>query len=153
IVCPAPLQCAAAQKVCITNNCGNAIVDPGESCDDGNILDGDGCSHDCQAEACGNAKLDSGEQCDDGNQTAGDGCSPMCTTEVCGNGIVDFGEVCDDHGTSDGKCGDGSPCNHDSDCTTGKCTPDGCSKDCKSNETCGNGIVDLGEVCDDGNKV
>src|SRR5262249_46272119 len=32
---------------------------------------------------------------------------------------------------------------------------DGCSADCRSTETCGNGIVDpiAGEVCDDGNLV
>ena len=48
IVCPDPLQCAAAQAVCISNSCGNGVVDPGEECDDGNIKNGDGCSADCK---------------------------------------------------------------------------------------------------------
>ena len=132
IVCPSPLQCAAVQPVCIETNCGNGKVDVGEDCDDGNITDGDGCSHDCRQEACGNNRLDPGEQCDDGNTVAGDGCSPSCRLESCGNGILDPGEVCDD--------------GNNTDC-------DGCSGNCKSNETCGNGILDstCGEKCDDGN--
>src|ERR1051325_11179479 len=34
--------------------CGNGRLDPGEACDDGNNLDGDGCEHDCTAAVCGN---------------------------------------------------------------------------------------------------
>ncbi|HEX7599573.1 MAG TPA: DUF4215 domain-containing protein, partial [Polyangia bacterium] len=30
--------------------CGNGILDPGEGCDDGNTLSGDGCSSRCQIE-------------------------------------------------------------------------------------------------------
>jgi len=32
--------------------CGNGVVDPGESCDDGNKTDGDGCTSTCVVEAC-----------------------------------------------------------------------------------------------------
>jgi len=72
-----------------------------EICDDGNLVDGDGCSSTCQIESlyqcdlsttnategalsvcslCGNGvkKLSDGEQCDDGNLTPGDGCSATC---------------------------------------------------------------------------
>ena len=156
IVCPDPLQCAAVQKICISNSCGNGIVDPGELCDDGNIINGDGCAADCKsAEACGDGvtNTDAGEVCDDGNTVDGDGCSANCkSNEVCGNGIVDTakGEVCDDGNTHAGKCsGDDKECDSTADCAFGTCVPDGCSSDCKSNETCGNGIKDLGEVCDD----
>jgi len=155
IVCPVGLQCAAAQAVCISNSCGNAIIDPGETCDDGNIINGDGCSADCKsAEACGDGVMnaDAGEVCDDGNTTDGDGCSGDCKSlETCGNGITDTakGEVCDDGNAHAGKCSDNKVCDSNADCTTGLCMPDGCSADCKSNETCGNGIKDLGEVCDD----
>lgn len=77
--------------------CGNGMVDEDEVCDDGNDVNGDGCSEQCTIEACGNAILDVGEVCDDGNNLAGDGCSPNCmSTEVCGNLILDPGEVCDD---------------------------------------------------------
>ena len=33
--------------------CGNDILDTGEECDDGNVLDGDGCSSSCNIENCG----------------------------------------------------------------------------------------------------
>ncbi|CAN5123127.1 hypothetical protein BH11MYX1_BH11MYX1_12480 [soil metagenome] len=156
IVCPDPLQCAAVQPVCISNSCGNGIIDPGELCDDGNIINGDGCAADCKsAEACGDGvtNIDAEEVCDDGNTVDGDGCSHDCKSdETCGNGITDLakGEVCDDGNTHAGKCsGDDHACDSTADCTSGTCVPDGCSGDCKSNETCGNGIKDLGEVCDD----
>src|SRR3954447_6552443 len=72
IICPADTTCAAAQKICIVNNCGNGVVDPGEQCDDGNIMAGDLCSPSCQREECGNNTQDPQEVCDDGNTTSGD---------------------------------------------------------------------------------
>ncbi len=85
-----------------------------------------GCDH--------NGIVDAGEQCDDGNAASGDGCSPYCVLEYCGDGVVQPGEACDDHNTLSG---------------------DGCASDCHSNETCGNGHVDVakGEACDDGNNI
>jgi len=73
------------------NSCGNGVVDPGETCDDGNLKDGDGCSSSCQVELgyfcqqtgeqrsecsaiCGDLILAQGEHCEDGNSAAGDGC-------------------------------------------------------------------------------
>jgi cysteine-rich repeat protein len=47
-VCTAPLQCVAGK----CQLCGNGRVDPGEHCDDGNVVDGDGCSAKCQMEGC-----------------------------------------------------------------------------------------------------
>ena len=32
------------------NICGDGVLDPGEQCDDGNLLDGDGCSAICEVE-------------------------------------------------------------------------------------------------------
>ncbi|MDP3276196.1 MAG: DUF4215 domain-containing protein [Deltaproteobacteria bacterium] len=109
--------------------CGDSILDPGESCDDGNNVNGDGCSSTCRYEArCGDGRRDPGEVCDDGNNRSGDGCRSDCLSdERCGNMIVDTvrGEVCD-----------GTP---------------GCAADCRSLLLCGNGRVDPGERCDDGN--
>jgi cysteine-rich repeat protein len=133
ITCPSGTKCAAAQQVCITNDCGDGVVQGTEKCDDGNILDGDGCAANCLSkEICGDGVINApaGEICDDGNATGGDGCSADCkSVETCGNGIRDVNEVCDDGNTVPG---------------------DGCSGNCKSTEVCGNNIVDINEKCDDG---
>ena len=135
-VCPEGLRCGTARGilVCVPSACGNGRHDPGEACDDGNNVSGDGCPADCTP-PCGDGILDPGEACDDGNSVSGDGCSNDCRSkEVCGNGILDPGEACDDGNTVSG---------------------DGCSNDCrtKEGEVCGNGAVTAGEDCDDGNLV
>jgi cysteine-rich repeat protein len=177
-VCPAGQQCAANQEVCIVDDCGDGILQSGETCDDGNIRPGDGCNRTCKSdETCGNGITDikstvdttNAEACDDGNNTDGDGCSANClSSEFCGNGIVDIakGEKCDDRNNVSGDgcsadclsteyCGNGYP-----DVAKGEKCDDGnnesgddCSGDCKSVEICGNGIIDFakGEVCDDRN--
>ena len=151
--------------------CGNAIVDPGEVCDDGNTVGGDGCSADCKSlEICGNARLDPGEVCDDGNTVGGDGCSADCTSlEICGNAIVDPGEQCDvgAGGNADNAdctagcrvnvCGDGrvdALGAHLEQCDGGNGAPRDtatCDSDCTL-PVCGDGHVNVlaGEQCDDG---
>lgn len=63
--------------------CGNDLVEGGEICDDGNLINGDGCSNQCTNEKCGDGVTQSllGEECDDGNTNVGDGCSSTCTVE------------------------------------------------------------------------
>ena len=74
--------------------CGNGAVGSGETCDDGNTTDGDGCSAACQLEpgyacdatgchttTCGDDVIEGLEGCEDGNTVDGDGCSATCTTE------------------------------------------------------------------------
>jgi cysteine-rich repeat protein len=66
---------------CLPSGCGNAINDPGEACDDGNAIAGDGCSDSCMStEICGNSIVDGtkNERCDDGNVYSHDGCSFDC---------------------------------------------------------------------------
>src|SRR5438045_3797395 len=48
VVCPNGYRCTADGKACRaqTSTCGNGTLDTGESCDDGNITDCDGCSSD-----------------------------------------------------------------------------------------------------------
>jgi cysteine-rich repeat protein len=86
--------------------CGNSIIEAGESCDDGNTDNLDGCSSTCQTETptCGNSIVEYLEQCDDGNTDPLDGCSATCQIEnpVCGNGIVEYLEQCDDNNTDNG---------------------------------------------------
>jgi cysteine-rich repeat protein len=128
--------------------CGDGNMDAGEQCDDGNNVDGDGCSANCTTETpppqprCGDGNMDAGEQCDDGNNVDGDGCSANCTTETpppqprCGDGHLDAGEQCDDGNLVSG---------------------DGCSSTCMTEAppapVCGNGVLEAGEECDDGNTV
>jgi cysteine-rich repeat protein len=82
---------------------------------------------DCEGKADGDVCRYPGV--DDGACTGG-----LCLPVGCGNSILTPNEVCDDGNTNNG---------------------DGCSADCKSDETCGNSIPDpaMGEQCDDGNAV
>ena len=146
--CPADSRCTAAGDACIPvgDTCGDGQIQPGEECDDGNRQAEDGCSQRCTREGsdgtCGNGFVDSelGEVCDDGvDPLAGqpsneDGCpngpNGTCMPAFCGDGFVwDGVEVCDPNVASDD-------------------TP--CRSDCKGYETCGNGLLDPGELCDDG---
>src|SRR5262249_48335918 len=81
--------------------CGHGVLEPGEQCDDGNAIDGDGCDSNCTPTGCGNGVVTAGEICDDGNTTSGDGCSADCGA-LCGNGIQEPGESCDDGNLVDG---------------------------------------------------
>jgi len=148
---------------CKDMSCGNSVLDPGEQCDDGNWTGGDGCAADCKKEACGNGIIDwdAGEECDPPSVPAN--CSPTCKEMACGNGVVDPGEKCDDGNWTGGDgcsagcdsieiCGNsivdwevGEECDPPS-------VPSNCSPICKA-MYCGNGVKDLGEVCDDGNWV
>ncbi len=88
--------------------CGDGAVEGGEQCDDGNLVNGDGCSAKCTIERCGNSIIDPGEQCDEGagNGAPGNRCSEQCAIRFCGDGTVDagLGEECDD---GNGISGDG----------------------------------------------
>jgi cysteine-rich repeat protein len=99
-LCPAGSHCAAAQDICITTPCGNGKHDPGEVCEDGNVIDGDGCSSTCMSdERCGNGFIDriKGEVCDD--PTGAVSCSTDCKSDLqCGNDHLDAGEQCDPGG-------------------------------------------------------
>lgn len=75
---------ACFDGVCLVPGCGNRVVEPGEQCDDGNHVGGDGCSADCRSdEQCGNGVVDGtlGEACDDGNLASHDGCNSRCRLE------------------------------------------------------------------------
>lgn len=168
IYCPIPLQCAGVQKICLVSPCGNGVMDPGEDCDDGNIVDGDGCDHDCHLERCGDGVLQPsrGEVCDLGDAMNGKcmGCSADCKSlERCGDGIIDSecGEICDNGPNPTNACnGCDAQCKSKQTCGNGivdtecgeVCNPPGgaCAPDCRSAGMCGNGIVDPGEECDDG---
>ncbi len=75
----------------LADTCGNGILESNEQCDDGNNLDGDGCSKTCQT-VCGDGKKVGAEECDDGNKVDDDACSNAC--------IAAYGSNKDKPGTS-----------------------------------------------------
>jgi cysteine-rich repeat protein len=111
------------------SSCGDGAVDEIEQCDDGNKIEGDGCSSLCLMEICGDGFISNDEGCDDGNLTPGDGCNDVCNVEFCGDGILNNG--------STEEC-DGTP---------------NCTSDCRlpTSGSCGDGIVNFTEECDDAN--
>jgi cysteine-rich repeat protein len=112
-LCPPGLKCSKAgeREICVAVTCGNGVLDPGERCDDGNNVSGDGCPADC-GPACGDGVVDPGEMCDDGDH-AGGLCGSDCrftgATGRCGDGVRDRGEACDD-GNLDSQDGCSSRC-------------------------------------------
>jgi len=91
---------------CTLPRCGDGVVDPGEGeqCDDGNLVDGDGCDSDCtfSSGVCGNGIVDPGEDCDQGplnSDILPDHCRTDCTAPSCGDGVIDTGEECEPPGT------------------------------------------------------
>src|SRR5688572_12583639 len=102
---------------------------PTVHCPSDMVCDGlGGCAKPEQLAACV-GKVD-GDACSYKGTPDGACNSKLCLPVGCGNKIVTTNEVCDDGNTTNG---------------------DGCSADCRSNETCGNGTVDpaAGEQCDD----
>ena len=153
--------------------CADKLVTGTETCDDGNIIGGDGCSGTCATESgwtckgspskcgttCGDGIVAGAEQCDDKNTTPLDGCSATCTIEqgwtcvgspskcatTCGDGIVTGAEQCDDKNKTP-LDGCSATCTLEAGWTcTG--TPSKCAT------TCGDGIVAGAEQCDDKNKT
>lgn len=88
--------CTEAITVDLTGLCGNGVLAPSETCDDGNTTPGDGCSATCTIESgytcpgapsacatiCGDGLIRGSEICDDGDTSSGDGCSGTCTSEA-----------------------------------------------------------------------
>jgi len=132
----------------LLNVCGTGYKDYGEECDDGNLINGDGCSDHCTVEddwycevkrgagqlkwsecrriVCGDGLTDPPEQCDDGNTQDGDGCSSKCQAELGYNCLVrDFKSRCT------AGCGNGKK-SEDEECDDGNfINGDGCSSQCK----------------------
>ncbi len=117
--------------------CGDGTIDPGEQCDDGSANSDsapDACRTDCRDAFCGDAVIDGSESCDDGSANSDsvpDACRTDCNPASCGDSTQDATEICDDGNNLSG---------------------DGCSADCLSVESCGNGILDTAasEQCDCG---
>ncbi|MBY0369075.1 hypothetical protein K2X33_00215 [bacterium] len=96
--------------------CGDTYVDTGENCDDGNAVDGDGCSSSCIAEYCGDAIVNNGEVCDDMVTAHCSSCacsagytsdgSGNCPSDGDGDGVPDTSDVCSGNDSSGDPDGD-----------------------------------------------
>lgn len=109
--------------------CGNGVVDAVEACDDGNKVDGDGCSSTCRTEpgytcadgschsTCGDGIKARDEACDDPKTPAY--CSAECKViGGCADGVLQANEACDPKLTTgcraDCKPRDGFRCGQES---------------------------------------
>ncbi|CAI2384325.1 unnamed protein product [Moneuplotes crassus] len=155
-----------------TDYCGDGIVVETKSnwCDDGNSVDGDGCSSSCQIETgwnctggdlttpsscidyCGDSKVMDPKPtyCDDGGTTFGDGCDNQCQVEAgwtCTLGGPSTQSYCSD------VCGDGIVVTSSSGyCDDGNTVDeDGCNSSCQiePNVICTSGDSTTASVCTD----
>jgi fibro-slime domain-containing protein len=160
-------SCVMAGMPCLPHVCGDGVRTPDEACDDGDDVDGNGCT-DCKVDSgwvcplqdapcipkCGDGKVTAYEGCDDGNSKSGDGCSAGCQEEpsyfcttpgascqktTCGDNQKQGDEGCDDGNVIAGD-GCGPTCQNEPKFVDGKAAV-----------VCGDGSITGTEQCDDGN--
>lgn len=142
--------------------CGNGIIDAGESCDEGE--ESATCDVDCTPVDCGDGLInrEAGEHCDEGEET--EACNVDCTPAACGDGVINptAGEQCDAGGKSafcdvdctPASCGDGVfNALAGEECDEGGSTA-ACNDDCTLAE-CGDRTINVpaGEECDEGGET
>ena len=146
------VACCAAFTACPTPRavCGNAKVETGEACDDGNSASGDGCEADCLNETPVGGG--GGTTTGGGGGATGGGGGAMGGGS--GGGAVGGGGGATGGGAGGGGvqvCGDGVPQAPEECDDMNQTAADGCENDCTLTPACGNGKREGTESCDDGN--
>lgn len=137
--------------------CGNGAVNLGETCDDGNLTGGDGCSVDCQDEGCiaQTPTYPSVPLCFDGNPCTADRCDAVegvCThVASCDDGFactIDqcIGGVCV-HAPLDAVCEDNNACTSQSCDQTSGCHVTAIAGPCDDDVYCNGADSCLAGVC------
>jgi prepilin-type N-terminal cleavage/methylation domain-containing protein len=145
--------------------CGDGFTTGSEECDDGNLVDLDGCSQNCYNETdcgCGwteNCYSSPGAACD--NFGVWNECTDTCDcsdTDACGTYVWD-GNSCEPPTTypDPGGCFNGGTYEGTWDACNNTCICPGdhgrevwTGSDCVPTPVCGNEDVEFGETCDDG---
>jgi cysteine-rich repeat protein len=117
----------------VGSRCANGIMDPGETCEDGNWTNGDCCSSTCQLAPNGNPCTTDGNPCTSDVCNATGTCTHPSNTAACDDGLeCTTGDVCGGgscHGAfvaSGTTCTDGDPCTPNDACDgAGTCVPAG----------------------------
>ncbi|MCB9728277.1 MAG: hypothetical protein H6746_07340 [Deltaproteobacteria bacterium] len=128
------------------------------------VLTGTACEATCVTEPL--------SDCVSGDGCCGDGCDAISDEDcapVCGNEVIEEGETCDPPSSCPTSCDDGDPCTTEAlsgnvdDCDVAcvptpvtacesgdSCCPEGCvfATDGDCEDTCGDGFLDEGELCD-----
>jgi cysteine-rich repeat protein len=132
-----PVTVALMQDIGWTIACGDGVVAPGEACDDGSNLDGDGCSRRCTVEACFTcagapsvcAPVANGTGCDDLN--------PCTGPDTCQAGTCQTGPP------SGAACDDGNPCTESDTCVGTTCSGSSPLSSCIAPDIPGRALVQL----------
>jgi cysteine-rich repeat protein len=145
---PPVLQIDTTMDGCVI--CGNGILEGGETCEDSNTTNGDGCNSGCQNEACVAASVPTpctsqnvSDTCGTGRSCIGGFCSPLKVCEDANNCTID---TCNN---AQGTCSHTAKnCADAQACTVDSCNPvDGKCANTANNAACSDGNVCSDDIC------
>ena len=140
-------------ELCRPDTCGNTVIDSGEDCDDGNLVNGDGCEGDCTFSCGFSDECDDGDPCNGVEACTGHRCQAGAAQPdgtPCGDDLVCVAATCVSGGCGDGVLDTtaGEECDDGNDVTGDGCNPD-CTLSCRSEGDCSDLQLCNGtETCD-----